>query len=166
MKKLYRKILTLRLHRYDLVQTSTNVATVSGSGGSQVTLPSAGVITAGNTVYKNASGQWAQASCVSGAAALLSGFGTQFGIALNNAPAAGMPLTAFVPTAGQSCQVNVGATTVIGTIYCISMNNPGAIAPLADWITPNQYLTYLGYGVTTGGVIDMILALPTNIKHT
>jgi hypothetical protein len=163
MKKLYRKILTLCLHRYDLVQTSTNVVTVSG--GSQLTLPAQGVITAGNSVFKNAAGQWQQAFCGAGQAALNSGYGTQFGIAINNAPAAGMPVTAFVPTPGQSSQINVGATTVIGTMYIISPNNAGAISPLADWITTNQYLTYLGFGFTTGGIIEMQISLATNIKH-
>ena len=164
MKKLYRKILTLALHRYDLVQTSTSVAVVSG--GNQLTFPAQGVITAGQTVYKNASGQWQLAQAGAGSTALQSGYGTNYGIALNNAPAAGMPLTAFVPSgAGQSSQINVGATLVVGTVYIISVNNPGAICPLADWITTNQYLTYLGFGVTTTA-LEMLTTYATNIKHS
>ncbi|MDE2010243.1 MAG: hypothetical protein KGJ09_09240 [Candidatus Omnitrophica bacterium] len=117
-------------------------------------------------MYQNAAGQWQLATCSAGGTAAQSGFGTRYGIALNNVAAAGQPLTAFVPTVGQSSQINVGATTVQGTVYIISPNNPGAIAPLADWITANQYLTYLGYAIGTTGVLEMLTSVATNIKHS
>ena len=126
----------------NLTITATQILAAS-TGVDSRTLPAAVAITAGQTVYENASGQWdladANASATTAACK---------GIALNGA-AAGQPVKAHT---GGDITLGAGAAPVVGTIYVLSAT-AGAIAPAADLAT-GHYVVILGVG-KTGNILAM-----------
>lgn len=127
----------------DLVITAASVA--AGSGTSQTTGIAGATITAGQVVYlDSATTTYKLADNDSGTAAAR----TVAGIALH-ASLSGQPLT--ILTKGP---ITIGATTAIGTVYCLS-STAGAICPSAD-IASGDYNTILGIG-TSVTAIDVLL---------
>ena len=113
----------------DLAVTGTQV--VKASNASVTNGTAAQTITAGQTVYQNASGFFALAQGNASATA------TVTGIALNPA-AANQPIQ--VLTAGGFSSMNSisGFSGFSGMVYVLSAANPGGIAPNADLVTGNQ----------------------------
>ena len=125
----------------DLVITAANV--VAGSGAKKVTGTAGASVTAGQVVYNDsATNTYKLADNDSATAAVRS----PAGIALH-AAASGQPLT--ILTQGP---ITIGATTAVGTIYCLS-STAGGICPSAD-IASGDYNTILGIGTSTT-VIDV-----------
>jgi hypothetical protein len=67
------------------------------------------------------------------------------GIALNDA-ADGQPISYLV-----SGGIDPGATVAVGTVYVVSANAAGGIAPVSD-LASTEYVTILGVGVTTSRI--------------
>jgi hypothetical protein len=126
----------------DLTITATSV--VPGSGAKKETGVAGAAITAGQVVYKDASDsdKFKLADNDSATAAVRS----PYGIALHGA-ASGQPLTVLL--AGP---ITIGATTAVGTVYCLS-STAGGICPSAD-IATGDYNTIVGIGTSTS-VIDV-----------
>lgn len=127
----------------DLTQTAASVATVSG--------PINGDFTAGATlaegmpVYLDANSVWQKARCTT--ATLAGGVDPKrTGIVITPAT---IGRRVFVQENGV---VNLGATLVVGTIYCISATL-GAICPIADLATTNK-VNILGIALTAAN-LDM-----------
>jgi hypothetical protein len=120
----------------DLTITAANV--VKGTGSTTETLISGATITAGQTIYKDASdSNKAKLYDADGAAALRS----FYGIALNGA-SSGQPVT--VLTGGP---ITIGATVAVGVAYYGS-DTPGGICPFAD-LEAGDYPTIIGIGIST-----------------
>jgi hypothetical protein len=119
----------------DLAITTSQVA--PGANTNQQTANAAVTITAGQSVYKDASGniQLGQNDTLVHAAVN--------GVAVNNA-AANQPVTYQI---GGTVTLGAGAAVAVGTIYCQSQN-AGKIAPWADLGT-NNYVTIIGVGATS-----------------
>jgi hypothetical protein len=119
----------------DLTITAANV--LKGTGAITETLIAGATITAGQTVYKDASdSNKAKLYDADGAAALRS----FYGIALNGA-SSGQPVT--VLTDGP---ITIGATVAVGVAYYGS-DTPGGICPFAD-LEAGDYPTIIGIGIS------------------
>lgn len=126
----------------DLTITAASVLAGSGAKIERDGLAGA-TITAGQVVYKDAAdNRFKLADNDSATAAVRS----PYGIALNGA-ASGQPLAVLV-----SGPITIGATTVVGTVYCLS-STAGAICPVDD-IAAGDYNTIVGIG-TSVTVIDV-----------
>ncbi len=100
-------------------------------------------VTAGQPVYLNTgTNKWLLALATG--SALQAGVGTKYGIAMH-AALNGQPLAVMVP--GPNSVINPGATVTVGTIYVVSPNNPGGIAPFADLGSTN-FIVILGIGAS------------------
>lgn len=119
----------------DLSITAANV--VKYSNATTRTGTAGAAITAGDVLYLDTTMKLAQADTATKAAAV--------GIALNDA-ASGQPVVYLV-----SGGINPGATVAIGTVYVVSDNAAGAIAPVAD-LASEDYVTILGVGTTTSRI--------------
>jgi hypothetical protein len=127
----------------DLTITASSV--VAGSGAKKVTGTAGASITAGQVVYEDtATSTYKLADNDSATAAVRS----PAGIALH-ASSANQPLT--ILTKGP---ITIGATTAVGTVYCLSAT-AGGIAPVAD-MASGDYVTILGVGTSTT-VIDVLI---------
>lgn len=105
------------------------------------------VITAGQAVYKNATGNWAKAQ--SDGTAVEAG-STQLGIALTGS------------STNQSINVQIAGTvtiggTVVATTPYICSATAGGICPYAD-LASTQYASFLGYATTTQAIKLNIVA--------
>jgi hypothetical protein len=115
----------------DLVQTAANVQ--AGTGAKKRTGIAGGTITAGMAVYLDDADDKYKAQ--------FAGSDQEFpaGIALNNA-ANGQPLA--IQYDGE---INLGATLILGEVYCTSPAVAGKIAPVADLVAGNgNYIHILG----------------------
>jgi hypothetical protein len=127
----------------DLTITAANVA--AGSGCVKVQGTAGATITAGQVVYLDSSDdKYKLADNDSATAAVRSVAGIALHGSLN-----GQPLT--VLTKGP---ITIGATTAVGTVYCLS-STAGGICPSAD-IATGDYNTIIGIGTSTT-VIDVLL---------
>ena len=121
----------------DLTITATSV--LKGTGATTETLIAGAAITAGQTVYKDASdsnkAKLFDADSATAAARVL------HGIALNGA-ASGQPVV--VLTQGP---ITIGATVAVGVAYYAS-DTPGGICPFAD-LESGDYPTIIGIGIST-----------------
>ena len=129
----------------DLVITATSV--VAGSGASTTNGAAGETITAGQAVYKAASGLWLKAD---------NNAGTEIarqaqGIALNGA-AINQPVR--VLTGGL---LTLGATMTAGVAYYLS-DTPGGICPVAD-VGAAEYVVQIGIATTTA-IIDVDIKYP------
>jgi hypothetical protein len=123
----------------DLTITAANV--LAGSGSKKVNGTAGATVTAGQVVYlDSATDTYKLADNDSGTAAVRS----PAGIALH-ASLSGQPLT--ILTAGS---ITIGATTAIGTVYCLS-STAGGICPSAD-IATGDYNTILGIGTSVTAI--------------
>lgn len=121
----------------DISITASSV--VPGAGASINRVGTAGAtITAGQTVYQDANGLWQLAKANGTAAQKALG-----GIALSSA-SLNQPLSVL-----QGGLITIGGTVVIGTVYFLSGNNPGGVAPVGD-VTTGWYVIVLGVATTTG----------------
>lgn len=131
-----------------LSQTAANVLQASGS---DRTVISGGTCTAGMPVYRDA----ADDNKYKPSRANALGTSPCDGIALNNA-SAGQPLT----IATGDGDLNLGATMVVGMIYCVSDAVAGQIVPVTDLgsadfsvvIGVAETASNLKYGQLTAGV--------------
>lgn len=120
----------------DLTITAANV--IAGSGASAARGIAGATVTAGQSVYLDATtGKWKLADNNSATAAAR----TPGGLALNGA-ADGQPLA--VHTAGP---VTIGATLTAGVAYYLS-DTPGGICPVAD-LASGEYPTVIGIATST-----------------
>lgn len=120
----------------DIAITAANV--VAGADAVTVSGKAGETITAGQVVYKAASGgKWALADSNSATAEVR----TPVGIALNGA-ALNQPIT--VQTAGS---ITIGGTLVAGVAYYLS-DTPGGICPIAD-VGAGEYVSIIGIATTT-----------------
>lgn len=120
----------------DLTITSSSV--VAGSGAKKVTGTAGASVTAGQVVYLDSTANtYKLADNDSATAAVRS----PAGIALH-AAASGQPLTIL-----SKGPITIGATTAVGTVYCLS-STAGGIAPVAD-MASGDYVTILGVGTST-----------------
>lgn len=120
----------------DLSVTAASV--VAGTGANIDRTANAGeTITAGQAVYKAASGKWMKAD--NNSATALARVPT--GIALNGA-ALDQPLAVL-----KSGPITIGATLIAGVAYYLS-GTPGGICPVAD-LTTGMYPTVLGLATST-----------------
>lgn len=94
-------------------------------------------VTAGQPVYLDASNLW-QLATGAGTALQASAYGIAAHAAL-----AGQPLA--VQTGGQ---MTLGGTLVLGSVYYVSINNPGGVMLAADFATGN-HVTELGIAIST-----------------
>lgn len=115
------------------VAQSTGADTVDGLAGE--------TITAGMSVYLNASNVWMKAQCDGTAIEAGSGGVRNFGIALH-ASLSGQPLKVQVGGI-----ITIGATVAVGTDYVIA-TTAGGIAPRTDLASTNK-ITHLGFADTT-----------------
>lgn len=123
----------------DLTVTVANVA--AGSGSTRVNGTAGATVTAGQVVYlDSATRTYKLADNDSATAAVRS----PAGIALH-ASLSGQPLT--VLTEGL---ITIGATTAIGTVYCLS-STAGGICPVAD-IGTGDYNTIIGIGTSVTAI--------------
>lgn len=130
----------------DLTITAANV--VAGSGADIESGTAGATITAGQTVYKNATtGRYALADAdeTSPAAAR-----QPRGIALNGA-SDGQPLQVH-----RDGRLNIGATLTPGTAYYLSPN-PGGIAPLADVLSGDD-IVLIGLAASASDLLVKIVA--------
>jgi hypothetical protein len=127
----------------DLVITAASV--VAGSTATKETGVAGASITAGQVCYKDASdgGKFKLADNDSATAAVRA----PYGIALH-AAGSGQPLTVL-----KEGPITIGATTAVGTIYCLS-STAGGIAPSAD-NAAGDYVSIVGIGTSTT-VIDVL----------
>jgi hypothetical protein len=121
----------------DLVITAGNV--VKGTGATTETLIAGASITAGQSLYKDASdSNKAKLFDADSATAAARSF---YGIALNSA-SSGQPVV--VQTGGN---ITIGATVAVGVAYYAS-DTPGGICPFAD-LESGDYPTIIGIGIST-----------------
>ena len=117
----------------DLTITAANVAVTSGE---TETGTAGAAITAGQVVFKNASGNFALADADD------TSLDEVYGIALNGA-ASGQPLE----VAKSGCSITIGATLTAGLAYYLSAT-AGGIAPYADLVADDRVI-YLGSATST-----------------
>lgn len=120
-----------------LTVTATQVVRVDGETEDGIL---GGTVTAGQSVYKNASDRWVAARANT---ATTAGSASKVGVALNGG-ASGQPVR--VQKGGT---INMGAGAVqpaIGIIYCVSDAVAGEIVPSAD-LGSGDYQTVLGVGI-------------------
>jgi hypothetical protein len=119
--------------------TITAASVLAGSGAVKETGVAGASVTAGQAVYKDASdsNKFKLADNDSATAAVRS----FYGIALH-AAGSGQPLTVL-----KSGPITIGATTAVGTVYCLS-STAGGICPSAD-IATGDYNTVIGIGTST-----------------
>lgn len=121
----------------DLTITATSV--LPGTGAITEKLTAGAAITAGQSVYKDASdGNKAKLFDADSATAAARSF---YGIALNGA-ASGQPVV--VQTGGN---ITIGATVAVGVAYYAS-DTPGGICPFSD-LESGDYPTIIGIGIST-----------------
>jgi hypothetical protein len=121
----------------DLTITAGNV--VKGTGATTETLIACASITAGQSLYKDASdSNKAKLTDADSATAAARVF---YGLALNSA-ASGQPVV--VQTGGI---ITIGATVAVGVAYYLS-DTAGGICPFAD-LEAGDYPTIIGIGVST-----------------
>lgn len=117
--------------------TITAASVVPGTGASIDRTKNAGAaITAGQTVYLDATTSTYKLTDADGAAALR----PCNGVAVSNA-AAGQPVA--VQTGGP---ITIGATVAVGTMYAASAT-AGGVCPIAD-LTTGAYPTALGFAIS------------------
>lgn len=121
----------------DLVITGTSV--VKGTGATTETLTAGAAITAGQSVYKDASD--ANKAKLTDADSATAAARVFYGLALNGA-ASGQPVV--VQTGGI---ITIGATVAVGVAYYLS-DTAGGICPFAD-LESGDYPTIIGIGVST-----------------
>lgn len=121
----------------DLTITATSV--VKGTGATTETLFAGAAITAGQSLYKDASD--ANKAKLTDADSATAAARVFYGIALNGA-ASGQPVV--VQTGGI---ITIGATVAVGVAYYLS-DSPGGICPFAD-LESGDYPTIIGIGVST-----------------
>lgn len=121
----------------NLTQTAANVAIGARTTKTQ-TVQVGEAVTQGQPLFRDSSNsKWYQCDANDGISKARCG-----AIALTAAGADGFALVAIPSgTTGQSL-VNLGATLVVGQVYCVSATK-GAIAPYAD-LTTGDYVTILG----------------------
>lgn len=119
----------------DLSITAANV--VKGSGASVKHGIAAEALTAGQAIHKLASDGDLYLSDADHATAAKRACS---GIALHDA-AIGQPIAYQ-----DDGQIDIGATVVVGTVYCLS-DTAGGICPVAD-LASGDYVTIIGVGVT------------------
>lgn len=124
----------------DITVTSTSV--IPGANATVLTGTAGETITAGQSVYLNASSLWMKAQC--DGTALEAGSSNR-GIAVTGAA---INQSINVQIAGT---ITIGATVVATTQYIVSAT-AGGICPIAD-IASTNYLTLLGYASTTGALV-------------
>jgi len=103
-------------------------------------------ITAGETLYTNASGQLALSQGTSATLAKCTG------IALNGA-SPGQPVNYI-----KSGNLTLNAALTVGITYCVSAANAGKIAPISD-LSSGSYTFILGVATTTTN-LSLIMAGP------
>lgn len=139
----------------DLTITAANVK--AGASATQISGIAGETITAGMAVYLNTSTQkWMKAQC--DGTLNESGNGTQYGIALTGSS---LDQPIVIDTMDLS-GITIGATTVAGTIYCISAT-AGGICPWADLAATNK-VTVLGVG-TASNTIIYVASGATGVAH-
>jgi hypothetical protein len=121
----------------DLTVTATSV--VKGTGAITETLIAGAAITAGQSLYKDASD--ANKAKLTDADSATAAARVFHGIALNGA-ASGQPVV--VQTGGI---ITIGATVAVGVAYYLS-DTAGSICPFAD-LESGDYPTIIGIGVST-----------------
>lgn len=123
----------------DLTITAGSVAMVSGT---TEVMTAGATITAGQAIYKDASdsnkAKLADANDTAAKAAA-------YGIALNGA-SSGQPVSVL-----RTGVVNMGATLTVGEIYVVS-DTAGGVAPEADLVNTNNFVTILGVGLTAANL--------------
>lgn len=134
-----------------LSQTPANVA--SGTGARQSTVTGGATVAAGMPVYKDVADSNQYKPCKADAVATAS----CNGIALNSG-ADNQPLV--IQAAGR---INLGATLVVGMVYCVSDAVLGEIVPYTD-LGSGDYVTILGVAVSTSelelNIINSAVAKP------
>jgi hypothetical protein len=121
----------------DLTITAGSV--VKGTGATTETLIAGASITAGQSLYKDASdSNKAKLFDADSATAAARSF---YGVALNSA-SSGQPVV--VQTGGN---ITIGATVAVGVAYYAS-DTPGGICPFAD-LEAGDYPTIIGIGIST-----------------
>jgi hypothetical protein len=129
----------------DLVITPTSVAVQSGGGGTLVQF--AETTTPGDALYRSTSdGKYYLADCDTEPQAKVAGIAITYGAADDYG----------YMFAGQSQDINLGATLTSGEIYVVS-DTAGNIMPYAD-LTTGQYLSIIGFAKSTS-----LLTLDVNI---
>lgn len=123
----------------DLSVTAANVS--PGTSAKKQVATASATITAGQTIYKDATtGKVAPSDVDSGTAALR----TPVGVAINGA-GVNQPVQYVYDG-----DVNVGATLVVGTIY-VASDTLGGIKPAAD-LNSGDYVTVLGVATTSSNL--------------
>lgn len=133
----------------DLTLTTTAIKWISGTQPIYGLLASV-ALTAGQVVYQDPADSLIKAARANAAATVTN----VLGILLQAANAGGQTIIA-----PPGARINVGATAVAGTNYCISAGAAGAIAPWADLGTGN-YVVNLFIGEGTNNVNIAINAGP------
>jgi hypothetical protein len=132
----------------DLSVTATSVAFTSGETGAAA---AAAAITAGAVVYINASGLVALAQSDGTATEA-----TIAGVALNGGNSGQL-----ITYAKNGSVINIGATLVLGDIYCASVT-AGAAGRIEELASTN-YISVLGYPLTTSSL--KINIINTGLQH-
>lgn len=143
-------LLSLGCRFLDLTVTATSV--VSGAGAVVETLQAGETITAGQTLYVDATDGKAYKSDANGAAAAKA----LKGVALN-----GGSVNQRISIQKEGT-ITIGATVVVGTLYVVSAT-AGGIAPAAD-LASGMDTIVVGVGSTTGAILmniwDTGIAVP------
>jgi hypothetical protein len=126
--------------------TITEGQVLVGSGAQFETRYAAAAITAGQSLYVNASNQWALAQCDGTALEA-----TVRGVALNGA-GAGQPVQAV--TAGL-ITLGAGAAPAVGQVYVVP-RTAGGIAPYSDLLSTDR-VSVIGYGKATNQLLVSIM---------
>lgn len=128
----------------DISQTAASVVKTATS---QMKIVIAGeTLSAGMPVFKHTDEKYKKAKADTAANAAAEG------ITLNGA-AVNQPVAITLDVG----DVNVGATLVVGEVYCVSPANAGGIAPVAD-IVSTKYNTILGVATSTSNLKLGIMA--------
>ena len=122
--------------------TITAASVLKGTGAITETLIAGAAITAGQSVYKDASD--ANKAKLTDADSATAAARVFYGIALNGA-ASGQPVV--VQTGGI---ITIGATVAVGVAYYLS-DTAGGICPFAD-LESGDYPTIIGIGVSTTAI--------------
>ena len=120
----------------DISITAASVQKTSSTGVQQGT--AGGTITAGQSVYRDS----ADSNHIKAAVATADASAAAVGVALSGA-SDGQPI--FFASGGN---VTYNAALTVGTVYAVSGNAAGAIAPVAD-LGSGDYVTVLGIATTT-----------------
>jgi hypothetical protein len=143
----------------DLVITAANVKPGTGMNPNSQ-YKSGATITQGQCVYLDTNNLWQLAKADT---LIHSGQGVSVGIALNSA-LLNQPLSVgLIAPGGSPCQINLGATLAIGTVYVVAADTAGAIAPISDLSTGN-IVTILGIA-TTAALLETMVSGATGISH-